>query len=59
MRPEISAITKMLYPELKDEIRVMQYPDVRGVNKNVYFFDHEQNEQSDQSSLSKRNDYEA
>ncbi|KDN33760.1 hypothetical protein RSAG8_13147, partial [Rhizoctonia solani AG-8 WAC10335] len=41
MRPEISSLIRStLYPNLKDNDRVLQYPDVRGMYKNMFFMSH-------------------
>ena len=40
MRPEISAMVRLIYPNLKDDIKVMNYPMIKGIDKSVYFFDH-------------------
>lgn len=40
MRPEISAIIRYLYPQLKDDGKVHTYPHIRGIDKDVFFFDH-------------------
>jgi hypothetical protein len=31
---------KFLYPNLKDGENVKKYPDIPGMNKNLFFFDH-------------------
>lgn len=41
MRPEISEMLRLLYPDLTDDASVKQYPNIKGVEKNVYFFDHD------------------
>ncbi|EUC58494.1 NFX1-type zinc finger protein, putative, partial [Rhizoctonia solani AG-3 Rhs1AP] len=41
MRPEISSLIRnTLYPNLKDNDRVLSYPNVRGMHKNMYFVSH-------------------
>ncbi|GAA5918873.1 hypothetical protein JCM6882_009344, partial [Rhodosporidiobolus microsporus] len=41
MRPEISRLVgDFLYPELEDAPNVHEYPDVKGMSKNVGFIDH-------------------
>ncbi|GAA6005511.1 hypothetical protein JCM11491_003667 [Sporobolomyces phaffii] len=41
MRPEISALVRnFLYPDLEDAPQVHEYPDVKGMTKNVFFVDH-------------------
>lgn len=59
MRPEISRlITPAIYRILHDHETVKKYPDVRGMNKNVFFLDHSQRESSS-GLTSKKNVYEA
>ena len=42
MRPEISSVVKILYPNLADGENVKHYPEVRGVNgKNYFFLNHD------------------
>jgi hypothetical protein len=58
MRPIISSLIRdTLYPELADSPHVMTYPEVRGVPKNLFFFDHVFPE--DLKSTSKKNEKEA
>ncbi|CDW78789.1 nfx1-type zinc finger-containing protein 1-like [Stylonychia lemnae] len=59
MRPEISQLVKFLYPKLTDDARVHSYPDIRGIEKNLFFMTHSQQEASDDNIQSKYNDYEA
>lgn len=59
MRPEISAIIRLLYPHLEDAQKVKEYPHVRGIDKDVFFLDHDKLEQTDEGLLSKKNEYEA
>ena len=59
MRPEISEIMRFLYPNLSDAENVKKYPEVRGMRESVYFFDHNQQENSDEGTLSKMNKFEA
>ena len=61
MRPCISALIGNIYPQLQDHAKVLEYPDVRGTEANVFFFDHnhpEDGEKNDESS-SKVNEFEA
>jgi superfamily I DNA and/or RNA helicase len=44
MRPEISELMGYYYKGLIDHERVKSYPDVPGIQKNVIFFTHENNE---------------
>ncbi|KAF7725498.1 hypothetical protein EC973_009598 [Apophysomyces ossiformis] len=42
MRPAISKhIRNILYPDLRDGENVLDYPDVRGMKHNVFFFNHD------------------
>ncbi|CDW86153.1 UNKNOWN [Stylonychia lemnae] len=59
MRPEISQLVKFLYPKLTDDARVKLYPNIRGIEKNLFFMTHSQQEASDDNIQSKYNDYEA
>ncbi|KAG6891612.1 hypothetical protein C0992_002651 [Termitomyces sp. T32_za158] len=55
MRPEISALIRELtYPELLDAQKTQNRPDVRGVQDNIVFIDHDHPE--DNSDLSDRKD---
>ncbi|KAG0354462.1 hypothetical protein BGZ54_001634 [Gamsiella multidivaricata] len=47
MRPEISSLIRnTLYPDLVDEKRVLEYPNVSGMGANLYFMDHAHAEDS-------------
>lgn len=69
MRPEISALVRELtYPELIDHPSTKQRPDIRGVQSNVIFVNHDQPEDEETriadrrdagSTSSKQNTYEA
>ncbi|XP_050350709.1 NFX1-type zinc finger-containing protein 1-like [Nymphalis io] len=60
MRPRISAlIVPHIYAELLDHPSVADYPDVRGVTDNVFFFTHEYQEEKVDDSSSKMNKREA
>ena len=60
MRPEISALIKPIYPELEDYPDVHTYPRVKGVLHNIFFIDHNQNEDHLlQDSTSRTNKHEA
>lgn len=41
MRPEISSLMKFIYEDLKDHESVRSYENIRGVDADVYFVDHE------------------
>jgi hypothetical protein len=61
MRPCISALIGNIYPQLQDHAKVLEYPDVRGTDANVFFFDHNHPEvgDKDDESSSKVNEFEA
>ncbi|KAG1649332.1 NFX1-type zinc finger-containing protein 1 [Nymphon striatum] len=60
MRPEISQlIHPHIYKHLKNDISVMEYPNVRGVGKNVFFVNHSFYEEKLEDNPSKINLYEA
>ncbi|XP_044753526.1 NFX1-type zinc finger-containing protein 1-like isoform X3 [Coccinella septempunctata] len=59
MRPEISALIKpSIYPDLKDHESVMERPRIQGIDKCLYFIDHEHPEESSAGN-SKKNIHEA
>ncbi|KAF8598648.1 hypothetical protein BDV93DRAFT_593819 [Ceratobasidium sp. AG-I] len=60
MRPTISSLIKnTLYPNLQDHERVLEYPKVRGMYKDVFFVSHDNMEVSGgEDSISKHNTYE-
>ncbi|KAG8751519.1 hypothetical protein FRC14_007810 [Serendipita sp. 396] len=60
MRPEIASIARLtLYPHLEDNIRVTEYPAVRGLARNIFFFNHAHAEGGgDDESMSKFNTFE-
>jgi hypothetical protein len=49
---------KILYPKLEDNEVVHHYPDVQGMQKNVFFFSHNNPENSEDDSVSKHNMFE-
>ncbi|KAF8748911.1 P-loop containing nucleoside triphosphate hydrolase protein [Rhizoctonia solani] len=61
MRPEISSLIRnTLYPNLKDNDRVLSYPNVRGMYKNMFFVSHNHKEAGGgEDSISKHNSFEA
>ncbi|GBP30873.1 NFX1-type zinc finger-containing protein 1 [Eumeta japonica] len=60
MRPEIAAlISPAIYPDLQNHPSVLQYPSVRGLTSNLYFFTHDNREEEDDEMLSLSNYYEA
>ncbi|KAH9912307.1 uncharacterized protein BXZ73DRAFT_56354 [Epithele typhae] len=59
MRPEVSHfIRTILYPKLEDNALVLEYPHVRGMQKDVFFLDHQHKENGTEDSVSKHNMYE-
>ncbi|CAE6506724.1 unnamed protein product, partial [Rhizoctonia solani] len=60
MRPSISSLIRTtLYPNLQDNAKVFNYPDVRGMDKNVFFISHENLERGGgEDSVSKHNEFE-
>ncbi|CAE6444479.1 unnamed protein product [Rhizoctonia solani] len=60
MRPEISSLIRnTLYPNLKDNERVLNYPNVRGMHKDVFFVSHSHKEVGGgEDSVSKHNSFE-
>ena len=51
MRPDISKYLKDIYPELKDSIRVLNNPEVTGLQKNFFFWNHEHAENKGRSPV--------
>ncbi|CAE6473604.1 unnamed protein product [Rhizoctonia solani] len=60
MRPMISSLIRnTLYPKLEDHSLVQNYPDVRGMHKNVFFVSHSHKEVGGgEDAVSKYNQYE-
>ncbi|KAH9038181.1 hypothetical protein EDB85DRAFT_526111 [Lactarius pseudohatsudake] len=59
MRPSISHFVRtILYPKLEDHEVVRGYPAVQGMEKNVFFFSHNNPENSEDDSVSKHNMFE-
>ncbi|KAI9445912.1 hypothetical protein H4582DRAFT_1804013 [Lactarius indigo] len=59
MRPSISHFVRtILYPKLEDNEIVQGYPAVQGMEKNVFFFSHNNPENSEDDSVSKYNMFE-
>ncbi|XP_063951776.1 NFX1-type zinc finger-containing protein 1-like [Lytechinus pictus] len=56
MRPEISSLMRdHFYPELEDHESVSSYRDVRGVEKNIFFLDHQEEEAHVKETMSHYN----
>ena len=49
MRPEISKMLIFIYPDLKDYQTVTTYPNIKGVQNNLFFFDHTYPEKTQES----------
>jgi hypothetical protein len=45
MRPEIAKVMNFIYPDLKNHESVRSFPDVKGISKNLFFFNHEWKEE--------------
>jgi len=59
MRPEVARlIVPTIYPTLENDRSVLEYPDVRGMKKNVFFLSHNERERQDQEAKSHLNPYE-
>ena len=50
---------RIIYPQLTDDNRVKRYPNIIGVNKNLYFLNHTRLEGETKGIPSKFNDFEA
>jgi superfamily I DNA and/or RNA helicase len=59
LRPCIADFTRLIYPNYTDFQNVKEYPDVRGVNENIFFFNHKQKELGELETSSKVNLFEA
>ncbi|XP_047991491.1 NFX1-type zinc finger-containing protein 1-like [Leguminivora glycinivorella] len=60
MRPEIAAlISPHIYPDLENHRSVENFPPVRGVTHNLFFFSHDYMEQQEDESSSRTNTMEA
>jgi hypothetical protein len=59
MRPEISSLIKLIYPELRDHESVLNYENIKGVSTNMFFINHQEKEKEDLDSRSHSNKHEA
>ncbi|XP_078674224.1 NFX1-type zinc finger-containing protein 1-like [Branchiostoma floridae x Branchiostoma belcheri] len=59
MRPEISVLMKHIYPNLLDHESVRTYDRIKGIDKNIFFIDHNKDEVHNEELLSHANDHEA
>jgi superfamily I DNA and/or RNA helicase len=59
MRPKISKMMRIIYPELKDHDVVKGYDSVRGVSEDVFFIDHMEYESPEKDLRSHSNKHEA
>lgn len=44
MRPEISSMMKHIYDDLQDHESVLNFETIKGVDQNIFFIDHRQQE---------------
>ena len=58
MRPEISGIMRLIYPNLVDDTSVQRYESITGVQHNVYFIDHQHPESGNEELKSHSNEHE-
>ena len=58
MRPEISGIMRLIYPDLIDDTSVQRYESITGVQHNVYFIDHQHPESGNEELKSHSNQHE-
>lgn len=42
MRPEISQLSRHIYPDLEDHETVFRYENISGVKHNIYFVHHDE-----------------
>ena len=59
MRPEIAALMKHIYEDLKNHQSVEEYEDIKGMKKNMFFINHSHLENHNDESHSHTNDHEA
>ena len=59
MRPEIADFARIIYPLLKDDDSVLDQDHIMGVNSNVFFLNHCEQETQDSELMSASNKHEA
>ena len=59
MRPEIAALMKHIYKDLKNHKSVEKYDDIKGMKKNLFFVNHSHLENHNDESHSHINEHEA
>ena len=60
MRPEIARLVHPhVYEKLENHESVKNYPEIRGISKNLYFIHHNEPESENQNLLSYQNEFEA
>ena len=59
MRPEISSLVRHMYPVLNDNENVHQYENIKGVQRNLFFITHEEEEEFNEDIKSYSNEHEA
>ncbi|XP_028391654.1 NFX1-type zinc finger-containing protein 1-like [Dendronephthya gigantea] len=58
MRPKIADIMRIIYPDLTDDVSVLDYDSVTGIQENVYFIDHNNPESENDELKSPSNRHE-
>lgn len=59
MRPEISKMMTLIYPNLRDHESVAKYPNIKGLMSNLFFMNHSFTEDTNEMMQSKVNKKEA
>ena len=60
MRPEVAGlIVPSIYPTLENHSSVLEYPNILGMEENVFFLEHTEREKEDREGKSHLNPYEA
>ena len=59
MRPMISRLLRPIYPALRNHPKVLDYDQVMGVSTNMFFIEHNEEEQHDGETRSHQNPHEA
>lgn len=55
MRPEISALVRrLMYPDLEDDVKTLERPNIRGLQSNVVFINHSHPEKQAENLADKR-----
>ena len=59
MRPEISILMKHIYDDLKDHESVKHFDSIKGVQKNIFLVNHQEEELQNEEIMSHSNEHEA